>query len=101
MVSLLPYATATFHWFPNEHSQESPHFLYFGCDPYLPHLAVLLQPKLQYLDSDKSMIHLDKLRQADMLAALNMREAQSKKAKQKYDNVPNYKIGDLVLITHL
>ena len=26
---LLPYATAAFNWFPNEHSQESPHFLYF------------------------------------------------------------------------
>ena len=25
---LLPYATAAFNWFPNEHSQESPHFLY-------------------------------------------------------------------------
>ena len=25
--------------FGNEHSQESPHFVYFRCDPYLPHLA--------------------------------------------------------------
>ena len=31
---LLPYATATFNWFPNEHCQEPPHFLYFGYDPY-------------------------------------------------------------------
>ena len=23
---LLPYAAAAFNWFPNEHSQESPHF---------------------------------------------------------------------------
>ena len=44
------------------------------------------------------MIHLDKLRQAYMLAALNMREAWSKETKQKYDDVPNYKIGDLVMI---
>ena len=43
---LLLYATAAFHWVPNEHSQEAPHFLYFRGDPYLPHLAVLLQPKL-------------------------------------------------------
>ena len=30
---LLPYAKVTFNWFPNKQSQESPHFLYFGCDP--------------------------------------------------------------------
>ena len=30
---LLSYATAAFNWFPTEHFQESPHFLYFGCDP--------------------------------------------------------------------
>ena len=36
---LLPHATAAFNWFPNEHSQESPHFLYFGCKPYLPLLS--------------------------------------------------------------
>ena len=61
---LLPYATGPFNWFPNEHSQELPHFLYFGCDSYLPPFAAFLQPKLQYLDSDKGMICLDKLRHA-------------------------------------
>ena len=50
---------AAFNWFPNEHSQESPHFLYFGCDPYLPNLAEFLQPKLRYLGSDEDIICLD------------------------------------------
>ena len=59
---LLPYATAAFNWFPNEHSQESPHLLYFGCDSYLLHLAAFLQPKLRYLDLDVGVICLDKLR---------------------------------------
>ena len=44
------------------------------------------------------MIYLDKLRQAYMLAALNMRESHSKQSKQRYDDIPNYKIGDLVMI---
>ena len=101
MVLLLPYATAAFNCFPNEHSQESPHFLYFGCDPYSPHLAALLQHKLSYLGSDESMIHLAKLRQTYMLAALNMREGHSKESKQKYNDVPSYKIGDLVMIREL
>ena len=33
-----------------------------------------------------------------MLAALNMREAHSKQIDQSYDDVPNYKTGDLVMI---
>ena len=44
------------------------------------------------------MICQDKLWQAYMLAALNMREAWSKQPKQKFDDVPNNKIGDLVMI---
>ena len=58
---LVPYVTATFSWFPNEHSQELPHFLCFGCDPYLLHLAVFLQPKLRYLDLDEGMTCLNTL----------------------------------------
>ena len=71
---LLPYTTAAFNWFPKEHSHELPHFLYSGCDPYLLHLAAFLQPKIRYLGSDEGMICLDKLGQAYMLAALNMKD---------------------------
>ena len=95
---LLHCATAAFNWFLNKHFQESPHFLYFRTDPYLPHQTAFLQPKLRYLGSDKGMICLEKLRQADMLAALKTKEAYSKQSKQKYADVPNYKIGDLFMI---
>ena len=95
---LFPCTTAAFNLFPNEHSQESPHFLYFGCDPYLPHFAAFLQPKIRYLGSAEGMIHLENLRQAYMLAALNAREVHSKQSKQKYDNVPSYKICALVMM---
>ena len=98
---MLPYAKAAFDWFPNEHSQESPHFLYFGCGPYLPYLAAFLQPKLRYLGSHKDMICPDKSNQAYMLAALNIKEAYSKQNKEKYDDVPQYKIRDLVMIMNL
>ena len=98
---MLPYATAAFNWFASEHSKESPHFLYFGHEPYLPHLAPFLQPKLRYLDSDKGMICLDKLKQAYMLAAWNTKDAHTKQSKQKIDDIPNYKMGDLVMIRKL
>ena len=80
---LLPNWTAAFSWFPTEHSEESPHLLYFGCDTYLPQLAAFLKPKLRYLGSDEGMMCLDKLKQACMLAALNTKDACSKENKRK------------------
>ena len=44
------------------------------------------------------MTHLDKLRQTYMLAALNTKEAHSKQNKEKYDDIPQYKIWELVMI---
>ena len=95
---LLPYATAAFNWFLNEQSQESPHFLYFRHDPYLPHLTAFLQPKLRYLGSNEGVMHLDKLKQAYMLAALKTKEGCFKQNIEKYDDIPEYKIGDFVMI---
>ena len=100
MDQLFPCATAAFNWFPNEHSQESPHFLYFGCDPYLPHSATFLQPKLRYLGSDEGMTHLNKLHQTYMLTALNTKEAHSKQKHEKHDDVPTFKIGDLTTVKY-
>ena len=54
--------------------------------------------QLHSIGSDKGMIHLDKLRQAYMLAALNTKEAYSKQIKERHDEIPQYKIGDLVMV---
>ena len=43
------------------------------------------------------MICLNKLGQAYILAALNIRDTCSKQSKQKYD-IPNYKIGHLAMM---
>ena len=76
----------------------NPPFLYFRWDPYLSHLAAFLQPKLRYPGSDEGMTHLDKLRQAYMLVALNTKEACSKQNIDKYNDIPQCKIGDLIMI---
>ena len=47
------------------------------------------------------MICLDKLRQTYILAALNTNETHSKQSREKYDDIPHYKIGDLVMIRSL
>ena len=95
---LLPYATVVFNWFPNEPSQESPHFLYFGCDPYLPHLATFLQLKLRYLDSEEGMTYHNKLQRTYKLPALNTKKAHSKQKHDKHDEVPKFKTGDFIMI---
>ena len=46
------------------------------------------------------MTQLGKLRQTYILAALNTKEAHSKQNRDKYDNIPQYKIGDLIIIKH-
>ena len=57
---LLPYASAAFNWFPNENTQESPHFFIFHMWPLFTVPGIILQPKLRYLGSEKGMILLDK-----------------------------------------
>ena len=46
------------------------------------------------------MTHLDKLRQANMLASLNTKDECSKQNIDKYDDIPQYKIEDLIMITN-
>ena len=59
-------------------------------------MAAFLEPKLRYLGLNEGMIHLDILRQAYMLTALNTKEACSKQSKQRFDDIPNYKIGEIL-----
>ena len=87
MDQLLPYASCCIQLVPNEHSQESTTLLYFKCDPYLSHLAAFLQPKFRYLGSYEGVTYLDKLRQTNMLAALNTKETHSNKI---YKNMMKY-----------
>ena len=44
------------------------------------------------------MTHLDKLRQTYMLTAFNTKEAHSEQKCDKHDNVPQFKIADLIMI---
>ena len=44
------------------------------------------------------MTHLDKLHQAYILTALNTKEACSKQKCDKHNDIPEFKIGDLVMI---
>ena len=43
------------------------------------------------------MTHLDTLRQKNMLATLNTKGEYSKQNRDKYDAIPQYKMGDLIM----
>ena len=60
--------------------------------------AAFLQPDPRYLGLDVGVICLDKLGQAYTLAGLNTKEAHSMQTNETYDDIPQYKIDDLVMI---
>ena len=47
----------------------------FGRDVYIPILANVLQPKLRYVDDTSSMLSLEMLTEAYMMAAINFTKA--------------------------
>ena len=83
---------------PMSTPRNPPPLLYFGHDPYLPHLTAFLQPKPRYLGSDEGMTEQDKLRQTYILAALITKKAHCKQNRDKYNDIQQYKIGDLIII---
>ena len=44
---VVPLATASYNWLPNQHSKESPFFIMFGRDA-VTNLSQLTKPKLRY-----------------------------------------------------
>ena len=61
-------------------------------------LQLSYSQNLRYLGSNEGMTHLHKLRQTYMLTALNTKEAHSQHDRDKYDDIPQYKIGNLIMI---
>ena len=87
----VPLACAAYNFFPNEHSRESPFFLMFGRDPFLP-LTKLLRPKLRYLGNEESILSLESLQNIYQLVV-----AREKRQPSLIVD-PKLKEGDLVLI---
>ena len=94
---VIPLACAAYNFLPNEHSKESLFFLMFGRDAILP-LNKLLQPQVQYLGNDGSILSIQALKNIYEVVAKNLQIACTK----IMDNVSliptKLKEGDLVLI---
>ena len=55
---VVPLATASYNWLPNQHSKESPFFVMFGRDA-VTNLSQLTKPKLRYMGIEDLILDLE------------------------------------------
>ena len=55
---IMPLATASYNWLPNQYSRESPFFVMFGRDA-LTNLQHLIKPKLRYMGTSELILYLE------------------------------------------
>ena len=55
--NVVPLATASYNWLPNQHSKESPFFIMFGRDT-VTNLSQLTKPKLRYMGTEDLILDL-------------------------------------------
>ena len=69
-------ATAAFNVFPTKIDKESPFFLMFHRDCFLPTLIQFLQPKLRYIRDRHMHAFLDAIRELYMITIMSLRRAR-------------------------
>ena len=96
---IVPYATAAYNFFPNEHSKESAHYLMFGRDPLVPYIQ-FLEAKPRYLGNDENLLDLQRMEVCHQIAAKQIALARKKHRQPNSQMVHDHKIkiGDSVLI---
>ena len=91
-------ATATYNFFPGEHSKESPFFAMFGRDPVMP-LENLIKPAPRYLGTEECLPNLEAMKNMYQMIAMNLEKARARRDKDKPPTQPaELKPGDLVYV---
>ena len=70
---LVHVAKMAYNIFPHSAVEESPFFLMYGKDAYLPTLHQLLQPKMRYMGDTECRIHLDAMGEIYIMAIMNLK----------------------------
>ena len=94
---LIPLACAAYNFVPHEHSKESPFFLMFGREPFLP-LNTLLGPKMRYLGNDINILSLEVMKNMFEIAATNLKIVREKGDPKDNPLPTKLQPGDKVLV---
>ena len=91
-------ATAAYNFVQNVSSKESPFFLMFGRDPYMP-LYRLLSQATRYLGTDEGIPNLEVLQNLLQMTTAQIEYAATKRNQHFKPMRPHdFKVGDLVLV---
>ena len=91
-------ATAAFNFVPNVSSKESPFFLMFGRDPYMP-LNKLLSQATRYLGPDEGIPNLEALQNLLQMTTAQIVYAATKRNQSFKPMKPHdFKVGYLLLV---
>ena len=95
---VVPLATASYNWLPNQYSKESPFFIMFGRD-VLTNLSQLTKPNLRYRGTEGLILDLELMSNIFLTQIHNLRIARECMIKgQQPVTKPNIEVGDLVLV---
>ena len=91
-------ATAAYNFVPNVTLKESPFFLMFGRDPYMPQNKLLSQA-MRYLSTDEGIPNLEALQNLLKMTTAQIEYATTKRSQSFKPMKPhNFKVGDLGLV---
>ena len=95
---MVPLATASYNWLPNQHSKESPFFVMFGRDT-LTNLSQLTKPNLRYMGTEHLILDLELMSSIFQMQIHNLRMAREHIIEgQQPVTKPDIAVGDLVLV---
>ena len=91
-------ATAAYNFVPNVTSKESPFFLMFSRDPYMP-LNQLISQARRYLGNDEGIPNLEALQNLLQMTTAQIEYAATRRNQSfKLVKPHDFKVGDLVLV---
>ena len=95
---VVPLATASYNWLPNQHSKESPFFVIFGRDA-VTNMSQLTKPELRFMGTDDLILDLELMSNIFQTQIHNLRMAREHIIEgQQPVKKPNINVGDLVLV---
>ena len=95
---IVPIATASYNWLPNQHSKESPFFFMFGRYA-LTNLSHLTKPNLRYMGTEDLIMDLELMSSIFQTQIHNLRMAIEWVIEgQQLVTKPDIAVGDLMLV---